>query len=87
VTSKFARALGRWSRDAGLALLVLGVGSSGCGSSERIEKGGAEGAAKLLKPEELYRYEGTGNAKKKVAISRREKVKLLREAAEKRDAQ
>ena len=41
-------------------------------------------AKNVLKPEQLYRYEGEGTAKRKVEISRQERIKLIREAAEKR---
>jgi hypothetical protein len=38
-----------------------------------------------LKPEQLWKYEGTGTEKRKVSISRRERAKLLREATTKAD--
>ncbi len=67
-------------------LLVMGVIAFGC-SGDNESKRGVEGAAKLLKPEDLYRYEGEGKAKRKVHITRKEKVKLLRDAADKAASQ
>ena len=40
------------------------------------------GQAKLLKDEDLYRYEGEGTAKKKVEISRRERRTRLIQATQ-----
>jgi hypothetical protein len=39
----------------------------------------------LIPEDQLYKYEGTGAAKHKVDISRRERIKLLHEAAKKAD--
>jgi len=66
---------------------MLATLSPGCGSSQSIEppKGTAvlPGPDKLLKPEDLYRYEGEGTAKRKVAIGRKERRQLLHDAAKK----
>jgi hypothetical protein len=75
-------------RRAGASVLItLAVITSGCGSSGSIGSPDAKSSGKLakdvLKPEQLYKYEGEGKAKRKVEISRQERVKLLREAAEK----
>jgi hypothetical protein len=69
-----------------IALLALSIVASGCGSS--VPSGQpAAGASKSLEaqvdPEALYHYEGKGKAKRKVEVSRRERVKLLHEAAKK----
>jgi hypothetical protein len=65
-----------------LMLTGLSFAVSGCDSEKEIQTG-VPGAAKLLKEEDLYRYEGTGTAKKKVMISMDERRKLLLEAGEK----
>jgi hypothetical protein len=63
----------------GFAFLASGCGSSGPGDS------GAAGTEASGKPkqEDFFRYEGTGASKKKVMATRRERVKILREAREK----
>jgi hypothetical protein len=70
-------------RAGALVLVTLATVAFGCGSSERPETNAGKAAEDLLKPEELYRYEGTGKEKRKVTISRRERVKLLHEAQKK----
>jgi hypothetical protein len=37
----------------------------------------------LLTPDQLYKYEGSGKASRKVEISRKKRMKLMREAVEK----
>ncbi len=67
-----------------LVLMALAATATGCGSSaptESISTG--KNAAKKLSDDQLYKYEGTGVAKRKVEISRQERVKLLHEAAKK----
>jgi hypothetical protein len=65
--------------------LALAVFAGGCGSSQPSGQtsGSGKSLAEKLNPDELYRYEGKGKAKQKVEISRRERVKLLHEAANK----
>lgn len=75
-------------RRAGSSVLItLAVITSGCGSSGSIGSPDSKSSGKLakdvLKPEQLYKYEGEGKAKRKVEISRQERIKLLRQAAEK----
>jgi hypothetical protein len=78
-------------RAGALVVLILAVVASGCGSTEQNDKsngtrtGVAIGADKLLKPQDRYRYEGAGTERRKVEISRKERVKLLHEAAKKAD--
>jgi len=72
------------SKAAGcLVLVALAIVAYGCGSSEQPGASESKGLAKQLKPEDLYRYEGEGKEKRKVPISRRERVKLLHDAANK----
>jgi hypothetical protein len=65
-----------------MAALVGGCGTSGSPNS-------ADGSAsatppkQLLKDEQLYKYVGEGQAKRKEPISRRERAQLVREAKEK----
>jgi len=71
-------------RAAGwLVLVALATVAYGCGSSQQPGASESKGLAKQLNPEDLYRYEGEGQAKRKVPISRRERVKLLHDAANK----
>jgi hypothetical protein len=67
-----------------LFLFSLVVAANGCGSSPPtgtvFAQGGAKGAAELLKPEQRWKFEGVGRDKRKVQISRRERVRLLHEA-------
>jgi hypothetical protein len=89
VISSFVCGIDHWRRAAALVLFALAVAASGCGSSEQTQSPGGTGTgpAGSLKQEDLYRYEGTGAAKKKVMISRKERVKLIREAREKAGSQ
>ena len=74
-------------RHAGaLMTLVLTVALCGCGDSaptQSISTGKSPG--KKLTDDQLYKYEGEGAAKKKVPISRQERLKLLHEAAKSSD--
>jgi hypothetical protein len=59
----------------------------GCGS-ERNETSGVPGASKNLDYDEAYyKYEGQGANKRKVALTRREKRKVLFEAGKKLEGQ
>jgi hypothetical protein len=76
-----------WRRLSALAAVAVATMAYGCGSSTDTGRGAApkDGTdlADQLKEEDLYRYVGTGAAKHKESISRRERVKLLHEAAKK----
>ena len=68
---------------AGLsALVMLAAVVSGCGSSTGDSNDGSP-KPPLLKPEQTYRYEGEGAAKKKVALTY-EELRELRKAARKK---
>lgn len=70
-----------YRRAAASVVIVLAAIASGCGSSDPANGNAAGKSPKqLLKDEQLYTYEGSGSAKRKVPIDRRERVKLLREA-------
>jgi hypothetical protein len=72
-----------WRRGSALVLLALAWVAFGCGSSQQTGSSASnpgKTAEDLVKPEDLYRYEGTGKAKRKVAVSRRERMKVLHEA-------
>lgn len=75
----------RWT--GAVVAFMLVVAAHGCGSSPPTGSGPVAGAgsvsAEVLKPEQLWKYEGQGNARHKVPITRREKRKLLREAQQK----
>jgi len=71
-----------------VTLLALATVAGGCGSSVPSGPPAGSSAKSLddkVDPTSLYKYEGTGRAKKKVEVSRRERVKLLHEAAKKPD--
>jgi hypothetical protein len=72
------RCAGAW------VLIALAAIASGCGSSGSTNPadGKAAGASpkELLKEEQLYNYVGEGKAKRKEAISIRERARLIREA-------
>jgi hypothetical protein len=77
---------GLYRRAGALVLLTLATVAYGCGSSVPTESVSAgKNPAKLIPEDQLYKYEGTGAAKHKVDISRRERIKLLHEAAKKAD--
>jgi hypothetical protein len=78
VISSSARGFGLWRRAIVLVPLALAALSFGCGSSSQD----TPGTAKEKKEEERYRYEGTGAAKHKVLIRRKdERQKELSEQA------
>jgi hypothetical protein len=87
----FGSKLGRCYRCCGASVLVVlatvacGCGSSGLTSSSNPVDAKLAGKAPsdLLRPDQMYKYEGTGTAKRKVEISRKERMKLMREAVEK----
>jgi hypothetical protein len=71
-------------------LLMLAIVAYGCGASPQPTTtasvpGEGKSAAELLKPEQLWKYEGEGTDQRKVRISRQERVKLLRDAKNKAD--
>jgi len=77
---------GPYRRAGALVLLTLATVAYGCGSSVPTESNTTgKDAAKALSPDQLYSYEGTGAAKRKVEISRRDRIKLLHETAKKAD--
>jgi hypothetical protein len=85
VILSFVSRFGLCRRAGALVLAALATVAYGCGSSEPTGAASAEskGLDKQLNREDLYRYEGTGTAKRKVEIPRRERVKLLHDAANK----
>ena len=71
-------------RAHALVLFTLATVLYGCGSSDQSGANAGKASATIeLKPEDDYTYEGTGSAKRKVELSRRERVKRLHEAAKK----
>jgi hypothetical protein len=73
-------------RRGAIALLALAVVSGGCGGSQSSGQASNTSGKALedrVNPDDLYQYVGKGKAKRKVEISRRERVKLLHEAANK----
>jgi hypothetical protein len=78
---------GFWTFRRCLALGTVAVATIayGCGSSTDVTQGriGDGSAAKKLDEKDLYTYVGQGKAKRKEAISIREKARLLREAEKK----
>ena len=76
----------RWQCPVALAVAALAAGAEGCGPStvpSRPDAGGA--TAKKLKDEDLY-TKGTGTANKKSEpVSRRDRVKMLHDAAKNSD--
>ncbi len=84
----FSRAsLGRYRHAGATAALLLATATCGCGSSGSTNPVDAKlegkSVAELLTPEQEYKYEGTGKNRRKVQISRRERMKLIRESASK----
>ncbi len=73
-------------RAGAVVLLALATVAYGCGSSDPsaplAQNPTGKGAAEILKPEQLYKYEGEGKAKRKVQISRHERLKLLHKASQ-----
>jgi hypothetical protein len=70
-------------RFGALVLMVLVLLSSGCGTSTDLSNG-VQGTAKERKDEERYRYEGTGKAKTKTLIRRKDvRLQELQDAAKK----
>jgi hypothetical protein len=71
-------------RGGVLVLLALALLAFGCGSSEQTATP-TQNAGKTdlgaWKPDDLYRIEGSGRNKRKVAVSRRERMKAVHEAA------
>ncbi len=66
------------------ALVTLAAIVGGCGSSNSADGSASDTSPKqLLKEEQLYKYVGEGKSKRKEAISRRERLQLIREAKQK----
>jgi hypothetical protein len=77
----FRSNLGSYRRAGALVLITLATIAGGCGSSGPAETNVAGKSYKqVLKEDQLYKYEGEGTAKRKVELSHRERVELLREA-------
>jgi hypothetical protein len=77
VFSSSTRNFRAWRCARALFLIILAALAFGCGSSQD-----KVGTAKEVKEEERYRYEGTGKAKQKTLIRRKEeRLKELREKA------
>jgi hypothetical protein len=74
---------GSWHLAVAFAVFAGPVAAPGCGSSGIGTTRGVPGASKYVNKEDMYHYEGKGRNKRKVAVSRRERVRLLREAGEK----
>ncbi len=79
-----------YRRVGALALLTVATVSFGCGSAEMTSASNPADAAlagktpeQVLKPEQMYKYEGEGAEKRKVDLSRSELRKLMREAVKK----
>ena len=63
-----------------LTSFVVAPLAQGCGSQGEGTSPDAPVAHKTLSPQESFRYTGTGRNKKKVALGRREREQLAREA-------
>jgi hypothetical protein len=61
------------------------VALAGCGSGTE-QTGGTAGAAKLLKKEDLYKWQGKGKSKVQDPLDLHEKKKLRRQAAAKEES-
>jgi len=71
-------------RAGALVLVTLATVAYGCGSSGEGGPGAVNKPGTIkLKPEDDYTYEGTGAAKRKVELDRRERVRRLHDAAKK----
>jgi hypothetical protein len=74
-------------RAAALVLFTLAGVAYGCGGS--VPTGASPGAPpgkpleELVSPDKLYKWEGTGAAKHKVELSRKERMQLRHEAEKK----
>jgi hypothetical protein len=73
-----------------IVLVTLATVVCGCGPSQTpvvpdpsFKKLEGKAPDEVLTEDQLYKYVGTGEAKRKVQISRDERVKLLHEAAKK----
>jgi len=82
VTTRSVRHAGGRDRSWARAFLCFSLAfvAPGCGLSENTTTRGVKGSAKAVKEADLYRYEGTGRSKRKEPVSRRERIKKLREA-------
>jgi hypothetical protein len=78
---------GSWRRWGIVFALLLASAPLGCGSSESGTTRGVVGARKLVKEEDFTKVVGTGRKKRKEEVSRRDRVRILREAGEKLEGQ
>jgi hypothetical protein len=91
VTLSFVSKFGPYRRARALVLVALAASAFGCGGSS--DQGATDPNKKtktleeLVPPEQLYRYEGTGTAKRKVELDRRERAKLRHEALKKLESE
>ena len=76
-----------WRSARVVCVVVFAVVAYGCGSSPPTASvaapGVGKGGAELLKPEQLWKYEGEGKDQHKAPISQRERIRLRREAQKK----
>jgi hypothetical protein len=90
VISCFGSRFVPYRRAVAPVLVALSAGAFGCSGSN--DHGATDPTVKtktlkeLVPPEQLYRWEGEGTAKRKVELDRRERAKLRREALEKEKA-
>jgi hypothetical protein len=81
----FANLLTRFQCAGFSTLVMLAAVLSGCGSTGDSHDGSSK--TPLLKPEQTYRYEGEGAAKKKVALTYEELRELRKEARKKQQGE
>jgi hypothetical protein len=88
MSARFVCGIGPCRRAAVLLFCAAAVMASGCGSSGSGDGSNAPATATgKPNPEDFYRHEGTGANKKKVPVSRKERVTIIREAREKAGSQ
>jgi hypothetical protein len=74
---------GQFRTFLSLAFVILGGVACGCDSSPGAAKPAANEPAVTIPPEKLEKWVGEGASKRKEAISREERLQLIREAAKK----
>jgi hypothetical protein len=74
---------GQFRTFLSLAFVILGGVACGCNSSPDAAKPAANEPAATIPPEKLEKWVGEGASKHKEAISRQERLQLIREAAKK----